>query len=218
MDVQFAQQLVETLPRGLPGLFNPWFDICEEDTERNTPELKLRRLAAHLACTPRFLIAGEAAGYAGCRHSGIAFTSERLILEGAIPRLAREHERLTHRELPFSEPSATIVWKTLKFLGIAQETILRNALQLHPHREGQVRTNRTPTKTELAFGAPAMRLLVDAFPGVKVVAVGRKAEALLRNVGIETVSAVRHPANGGAAAFRKGLALLVAETPGPELH
>jgi hypothetical protein len=210
MDLQFAQQLVETLPRGLPGLFNPWFDICEEDTECNTPELKLRRLAEHLACTPRFLMVGEAPGYAGCRQTGIAFTSERLILEGAIPRLAQESERLTRRDLPFSEPSATTVWKTLNHLGIAHETILWNALQLHPHREGQVRTNRTPSEAELAFGAPALRLLVDAFPGVNVVAVGRKAEAMLRNVGIKAVIAVHHPANGGATAFLKGLALLVA--------
>lgn len=200
-----ARALVATLPSGQPGLFNPWADTCTEDRPENRPDAKLARLAAHLDCQPRFILCGEAPGYQGCRHSGVAFTSERLLLEGAIPRIPKPNGRLTYRELPWSEPSATIVWKNLDLLGIARETVLWNAVQLHPHRPGEPRSNRTPTPPEIALGEPAMRLLVAAFPQARVVAVGRKAEMLLNEMGIATAGAVRHPANGGATAFAREL-------------
>jgi hypothetical protein len=182
-------------------LFNPWVDRCPEDLKDNGPEVKLGRLSAHLDCRPAFILCGEAAGYQGCRHSGMAFTSERLLLEGVIPRIEWPSGRLTSRRLPFSEPSATIVWKTLFRLGIAQHTILWNALQLHPYKDGDIRSNRTPTPAEIALGEPALRILVDAFPEARLVAVGRKAEGLLHQMGVQVARAVRHPANGGATAF-----------------
>lgn len=203
-----ARVLVDTLPSGVPGLFNPWRDHCTDDLPANGPEAKLERLAAFLDGAPRFIVCGEAPGHLGCRHSGIAFTSERLLLEGAIPRVPRETARLTSRKLPFSEPSATIVWRVLKELGISHETLLWNALQMHPHKPGNPRSNRTPTNAELMQGAPAMRLLVEAFPDAQLIAVGRKAEGLLTDMGITTVGQVRHPANGGATAFAEGLRTL----------
>lgn len=54
-------------------------------------------------------------------------------------------------------------------------------------------------------GAPALRLLVEAFPRTKVVAIGRKSEMLLGQMGIATAGQVRHPANGGATAFAQGM-------------
>lgn len=205
-----AHALVATLPYGRTGLFNPWRDRCAGDTQVNTPEAKLERLAEHLDCNPRFILVGEAPGYAGCRHSGVAFTSERLILEGGVPRVTRATQRLTHRNLPFSEQSATIVWKALKHFGIEEETILWNALQLHPFKAGNDHSNRTPTAAELALGAPAMKLLSEAFPRAKVIAVGRNAEALLQTMGVCPAGAVRHPANGGATQFAQGIGQLAA--------
>jgi uracil-DNA glycosylase len=204
-----AERLIATLPNGVPGLFNPWADYCSFDLPSNGPGEKLLRLAAHLDCEPRFILCGEAPGYQGCRHSGVAFTSERLLLEGAIPRITESAPRLTSRNKPFSEPSATIVWKVLYRLGIAEDTILWNSVQLHPHRAEDAHTNRTPAPAEIALGAPAMRILADAFPEAKIVAIGRKAEGLLQEMGIRVASAVRHPANGGATKFAEGLAALV---------
>lgn len=204
-DLTLAKRLVETLPHGVPGLFNPWHDVCEDDLPINGPNEKLQRLAAHLDCKPRFIVCGEAPGHLGCRHSGIAFTSERLLLEGIIPRVDCGDSRLTVRQLPFSEPSATIVWNVLNGLGIAKETILWNALQLHPHELGIARTNRTPSTSELLLGTPAMRILVETFPDAKLIAVGRKAEGLLLQMGIASAGQVRHPANGGAKAFAEGM-------------
>lgn len=208
-DLALAKKLAATLPAGLPGLFNPWAEYCPGDTELNAPGARLSRLAQHLGCEPEFLVLGEAGGHLGMRRSAIAFTSERLLLEGAIPRVTAPSGRLTRRELPYSEPSATLVWKTLKQLGIAERTILWNALPLHPFKAGNVDSNRTPTSAELMLGAPALRLLVKAFPRAQVVAVGRKSQLLLEQMGIPVATQVRHPANGGAAAFAAGMARLV---------
>lgn len=207
--LSLARDLVATLPSGRTGLFNPWRDHCPHDAAGNGPEAKLQRLSLHLDCEPEFILTGEAPGYQGCRYSGIAFTSERLLGEGAIPRIPALASRLSTRRLPFSEPSATIVWKTLYRLGIAERTILWNAMQLHPHRAGELWSNRTPSPDEIALGEPAMRLLIEAFPNAKVVAVGKKAEGLLTEMGVPVTGAVRHPANGGATEFASGLEALI---------
>lgn len=203
--ISLARSLVETLPSGLTGLFNPWRDCCPHDTSSNGPAEKLERLALHLNCNPEFILVGEAPGYQGCRYSGIAFTSERLLGEGTIPRIPALTGRLSTRRLPFSEPSATIVWKTLYRLGIADRTILWNALQLHPYRPNELWSNRTPTTQEISLGEPAMQILIKAFPSAKIIAVGKKSVGLLHEMGIPTAGSVRHPANGGATEFAAGL-------------
>ena len=119
-----AKLLTDTLPSGLPTLFNPWRDRCADDKPCNGPDAKLARLAAHLDCDPEFVLCGEAAGYLGCRHSGIAFTSEHLLLEeGKIPRMSPVSHRLTIKKGPYKEGSATTVWKELYRLGIQERTV-----------------------------------------------------------------------------------------------
>lgn len=207
--LKLAERLVSLLPSGREGLFNPWVDRCPEDLPDNDPVAKRVRLAAHLDCAARFILCGEAVGYAGARHSGIAFTSERLLREGAIPRLPAFQARLTTRPLPFSEPSATIVWKALHKLGIAEHTVLWNALQMHPHKPGNIRSNRTPSPAEILLGRPALQTLIAAFPHARIVAVGKKAEGLLQDMDVRVAACVRHPANGGATAFAAGLKALI---------
>jgi uracil-DNA glycosylase len=209
---ELAKRLISTLPNGSDGLFNPWTDICPDDLASNGSEVKLERLAEHLDCNAQFILCGEAVGFAGGRHSGLAFTSERLLLEGLIPRVTIPTQRLSIRKLPFSEPSATIVWKVLHQLGISEHTILWNSLQLHPYKKGNIRSNRTPTRSEVLLGSPALSVLIDAFPQAKIVAVGRKAEELLQIMGIKSAASIRHPANGGATVFAKGLSNLVGKT------
>jgi hypothetical protein len=207
-NTKLAKLLTDKLPSGLPKLFNPWRDHCTDDDPCNGPDAKLARLAAHLDCDPGFVLCGEAAGYLGCRHSGIAFTSERLLLEGRIPRISPVHHRLTSRFRPYSEPSATIVWEALYTLGIEERTILWNALPMHPHKSGDEQSNRTPTSEEFEIGKRALQRLVAAFPSAKVVAVGKSAERSLNSMGVPAAY-VRHPANGGATAFARELKRLV---------
>jgi uracil-DNA glycosylase len=150
------------------------------------------------------VLIGEAAGYQGCKVSGIPFTSERLILEARIPRIATDAPRLTSRPRPWSEPSATTVWNTLHSLGIAKQTILWNAFPWHPHKPGLLHSNRTPTPAERLAGVAVLKQLLDLFPKALVFAVGRNAEWSLLQLGRDATP-LRHPSMGGAKKFAQQL-------------
>jgi uracil-DNA glycosylase len=187
------------------NVFNPWTERNTlDDTGSNGPQARCRRLAAHLAIEPARVLIGEASGYQGCRISGIPFTSERLINEGLIPRVGAEPARLSTRRIPWSEPSATIVWSTLHELGIADSSVLWNAFPWHPFIGGESHSNRTPTRIECAQGLPVLQALLSAFPRARLFAVGRQAERALLAIG-RPAQALRHPAMGGATRFRHAL-------------
>lgn len=214
-----ATRLVDTLPSDRPGLFNPYREWCDAEDRTNPqggPEGRLRRLAEHLDCEPRYIICGQSPGWRGCRYSGIAFTSERQLLGGIIPRLSPTSSRLT-RDSPtgraMSEPSASIMWNSLHRLGIDSDVVLWNALQLHPHRPTVPWSNRTPTWAEMKIGAPALELLLDAFPEAKVISIGTKSEEMLREIDIRPDAQLRHPAYGGARQFSDGLDRIVGRRP-----
>ena len=199
---RFLQLL--TQPPG-PQTFNPWTDLDPTtDAEPNAPTQRLVRLRAHLDCSPHSILIGEAPGYQGCKVSGIPFTSERLLNEGAIPRIDLRGQRLSTRTRPWSEPSATIVWGTLHELGIADRTLLWNAYPWHPHKPGNLHSNRTPKPDERESGRPIMLALLNAFPNARLFALGRQAEHTLAALGI-SATPLRHPAMGGATKFRAGL-------------
>ncbi len=202
-----ADSLVALLPRQPgAGLFNPWTQKCALDSAADAVDRRMARLRRHFDVAPRFVLVGEAAGYQGCRYSGIAFTSERLLCAGSVPRIARE-DRFTSRPLPFSEPSATIIWRTLFELGLAESTVLWNALPLHPFPDGRELGNRTPLGPELEIGLPCLDLLSRHFSGLPLVAVGLQAEKAMRRLGVEPSVTVRHPANGGATKFATAMKL-----------
>ena len=193
------------------AVFNPWRD--RDDGTDAVPDAaagRLDRLRAFFTTRPRWLLLGEAAGYQGAHVSGIPFTSERLLLEGAIPRVDISGRRLSTRTRPWSEPSATTVWGTLHGLDRADSTLLWNAYPWHPYRPGVLQSNRTPTPAERRAGLPVLEAVLEAFPGVRCFAVGRNAEASLADVGV-TATALRHPSMGGAPAFREGLRRALAE-------
>lgn len=190
-----------------PGLhtFNPWTDHDPStDALRTAPADRLERLRAHLGISARYILIGEAAGYQGCKVSGIPFTSERLLLAGEIPRVCTDVDRLSSRARPWSEPSATTVWKTLRALGIAEQTILWNAFPWHPHKPGNVHSNRTPTASERELGLPVLERLLHLHPNATLFAVGRNAEWSLRSIQRDAF-ALRHPSMGGARQFRAQL-------------
>src|SRR5271157_671799 len=97
-NTELAKRLTDTLKSTFsPTLFNPWRDHCADCKPCNGPDAKLARLAAHLACKPKFILCGEAPSHRGCRHSGIAFTSERQLRAGEIPRIPRmSYEPVRH--------------------------------------------------------------------------------------------------------------------------
>ena len=189
-------------------VFNPWGGLDPLDVSRDARAARLRRLQQHFDCEASFVLVGEASGYQGCRFSGIPFTSERLLLEGRIPRV-HCRGRLTSRARPWSEPSATIVWQALHALGIADRVVLWNAFPWHPHRRGEPHSNRRPSSIEAARGAEVLRAVLARFDGAAVIAVGQVARQALQEILGPATPAVRHPANGGAMQFATGLARIV---------
>mgnify|MGYP001549417499 CR=1 FL=1 len=186
-------------------VFNPWAQSSADDVSAaNAAAARRRRLAAHLRVRAGYVLIGEASGYQGCRMSGIPFTSERLVIAGAIPRVNPGTQRLSTRSNPWSEPSATVVWSTLHELGIADRTVLWNAFPWHPYRPQQPLSNRTPTPAERALGLTVLEGLLAQFPDAQLFAVGRHAELSLREIG-QRATALRHPSMGGASRFRQSL-------------
>jgi hypothetical protein len=84
--------------------------------------------------------------------------------------------------------------------------VLWNVVPAHPHRPGQPLSNRTPAVGELRAGAQVLGELIERLAPRATIAVGRSAERALRELGLPCQASVRHPANGGATAFRSGLA------------
>jgi uracil-DNA glycosylase len=202
--VQFIDQLAK--PRW-PLTFNPWGQRNPGDAHTDGAKRRRVRLAHHLNVDPVIVLAGEAPGYQGAATTGIAFTSERLLLEGAIPRIPDlMGERLSTRSRPWSEPSASIVWETLYQLGLAEHAVLWNQFAFHPIKtEDQLHSNRTPTPAERERGLPLLQAFLALYPGVPVVAIGRQADASLQALDVEVRQAVRHPAMGGKTEFQQGM-------------
>jgi hypothetical protein len=151
------------------------------------------------------VLAGEAMGYAGGRFSGIAFTAERTLLEWGEP-----YGLTSFRPEGFKEMSGSIVHGLLGDLGVEPRVLLWNTVPAHPHPPGRPLGNRAPTMRERSSGGEALALFLEAVRPLAIVPVGRIAERALADLGVESLPAVRHPAQGGANQFRAqaGAALL----------
>lgn len=192
-----------------PNVFNPWRDADETmDLEpRTAAQWRRIRLEQHFDCAPKFLLIGEAPGYQGCHFSGVPFTNEKLIIDRAVPRI-HMNSAITRKPSPFSEPSATIVWRELHRLGIADQTVMWNAFAWHPHKPGDLLSNRAPTRTEVENGSNVLRAVLNLFAHARVIAVGNIAAETLKRLDVTIAAKIRHPSMGGATQFRTQLAEL----------
>ena len=205
---RLARFLAELRAPAPPALFHPWRD---RDPRFDLPDAPARRAAnlraylrAHAGA--RFVLLGEAAGYDGCRFSGIPFTGEeQLVGESPLAwtaglRLARSSASGPLRR----ERSAAIVWPGL---GDRRDCVLWNTVPWHPHRPGEPLSNRPPVREEAAAGAAHLERFLAIFPAAEPVAIGRVAERALATLGVRA-RYLRHPSMGGKRAFLEGLASL----------
>ena len=110
----------------------------------------------------------------------------------------------------FAEPTATVVWEQIARSGRPPaDFVLWNVFPWHPYdpRRGML-SNRRPDRDELRRGLKTLEALAAALNPAVVVAVGRLAAAELHAIGMEAVE-LRHPAYGGAGAFRRQFAALM---------
>lgn len=197
-------QLVDYAPR--TG-FNQYAQRHPDLDRPGAQELRVRNVRLYLGCfrSPRVILVGEAAGYAGCRFSGIPFTSEAQIASpAALAWTAGLGLQPTGaRPVPWDELSARIVWRAL---GERRDCLLWNAFPWHPCGPAGPLTNCAPG-SEARAGLPVLRSLLDLFPRARPVAVGRVAQQALSHLGIDAPY-IRHPSHGGRRAFEAGLATL----------
>jgi uracil-DNA glycosylase len=223
MSRQSIEKFLRRLKKSPSGaVFNPWWQVDEENDIPQAPRIRREQLRAYLCDRlgkARLVIIGEALGYRGGHFSGIPMTSERLllgrktgiaperILLGITPQRTSKPQKCPDG---FSEPTATIVWSTLLRLELsAAEFVLWNAFPWHSFdpRRGRL-SNRTPTNSEQSAGIPVLKAFLDLFPCHEVVALGRIAAGQLKDLAV-SARYVRHPASGGAKLFRHQVAKIV---------
>jgi uracil-DNA glycosylase len=183
------------------------FDSTTNPFSLETRDNSIRRenLYAYLSqmydLKPTALLVSEAPGYNGMRRTGIPFTSERILILHSFFK-NKQYNVVDERHTK-SEPSATIVWKTLD--QVHQPLLMWPAFPFHPYKNGNMNSNRPPRQKELQFGEVLLRELIQLFRIKMTVAVGRKAERTLRSLGYRDIQYIRHPSQGGATAFHTGI-------------
>ena len=155
------------------------------------------------------LFVGEAPGIKGARLTGIPFTSPAII-SSCQPDPWTAFRPAAGLRVPKgvnggqSESTATIFWKAMRrYFADLPRPLTWNAYPFWPHQEDGAK-NRTPSDEELRFGHKWLRDVVQMHPMAMIVAVGRKAEKALKEIGFDA-EYVRHPANGGAPDFDGGV-------------
>lgn len=224
-------KFIHSLKKTPKGLFNPWYHRDKKnDLLAEAPEIRRCQLEAYLServNRAKFLFIAEALGYQGGHFTGMAMTSERIILGhqsekyGIKPDHVFKTIKPTRTSNPdltkngMSEPTATIMWGAIVELNMdPYDVVLWNAVPWHPFNEKKgLLSNRTPSKEELLAGTKHLKPFISLFGKVQhIVAVGKKCELSLNELGIP-YTGVRHPANGGAPAFRKQLRQLMLKYP-----
>lgn len=218
---QFIARLRET---GVNGSATNLYNCFVENVDRTAlascqRSLQLSAYLRHRLLSARILLIAEAPGFQGARFSGIAMTSERLLFnaqdfvteqdilgqEGLFVRTSHANacRKQSEKQLGFTEPTATIVWRAIMEANRANEVVLWNTFPFHPYREDNPLTNRRPNLGEIGHHADILADLRGLFrANCRIVAIGNVARDHLNSLGV-LAPHIRHPANGGAPDFRR---------------
>jgi hypothetical protein len=198
---------------GGENTFNQYRDVDPELDRPHGAAVRCQNLRCYLEtfAGARFVLVGEAAGYAGCRFSGIPFTCEAQIV-AADPSshsrqlawtLGKSLARSSRAKDPWVERSATMVWEALDG---RRDCVLWNAYPWHPFDRSGPLSNRAPGR-DLKDGLSVLACLLSLFPAARPYAVGRVAQRALAAIGLQA-SYIRHPSRGGKQQFLAGVAAL----------
>ncbi len=187
------------------GVFNQYRQAHPAHDLSNAPEIRLDNLGRYLDIFSdvRYILLAEAAGYQGCRFSGVPMTSETNLVgpEQVHWAVAAGFARSGRRNRPWREPSATILWETLSK---RMDCLIWNTFPWHPMGARGPLSNRTPRRAEVVAGVKVLHCLMQHYPSAQLVAIGRIAERTLQELGLDP-RYVRHPAHGGKSQFVLGI-------------
>ena len=235
---------IRLLKQSPPGaVFNPWWQFDRQnDMARSAPLIRRRQLSAYLKqrlARAKVVVIGEALGYRGGHFTGIAMTSERILLGkqpnivaalydrqtlqcgisnrgpiAPIPIVSRIESRRTSKPNTcpdgFSEPTATIVWGAFLKLGfLPHEFVLWNAFPWHSFDSHR---GMLSNRAPNKSEQRCGRTVLQAF--LKLFHYERMvALGKIAAVQLEQLGVkahcVRHPASGGAKLFREQVALIL---------
>lgn len=195
---------------GMPTLFNPYADTDPAVDAPDAAEIRrgnlLRYLQAFAGRDHIELWLGEAPSKFGARRTGVPFTGEGRLADLSSRLAIAPFEIATTPGAPVAPPSGTSrqIWDALP----ERLPLFWNAVMSHPHRAGTPLRNRTPSRFEVARSRGTLALLIEAVRPKRILAIGRVAERASAGFGVPVVY-VRHPAQGGAIAFREGTSAFV---------
>jgi hypothetical protein len=208
MNSVLADDLFDQLARYRgSAVFNPYGEVDPALDRPGGAKIRRENLHRYLEtfADARYVLVGEAPGYAGCRFSGIPFTCEAQWVGPARLEwtVGRGLQRSSASKVPWSERSAKIVWQALEG---RMDCVLWNAFPWHPVGEGGPLSNRAPGR-DLGDGLEILRCFLLLFPSARPYAVGRVAQRALRAIGVDAAY-IRHPSHGGKSEFTAGVATL----------
>lgn len=211
------------------NVYNPWKDFDGVyDIGKKSAQIRCAQLEGYLRLRvpyAKYIFVAEALGFQGGHFTGIAMTSERMMLghhknKKLIPSLVMSGSaertinfksagiKETQSKFGYTEPTATIVWESIiDSKRDSADIILWNILPFHPYKEN-VLTNRTPSDIELVEGIRYLNLLHDMVKDAEIITIGAKSHKTLSDFEI-THKFVPHPANGGANDYREQIAKLI---------
>jgi hypothetical protein len=188
------------------AVFNQYSD-SDPDLERaGGAATRRRNLRRYLVAFARasYVLVGEAAGYAGCRFSGLPFTGEAQIVgPKCLPWAHGLGFEQSSRDGLWKERSGEMVWGV--FDG-RQDCVLWNTFPWHPHGK-ELLSNRKPRRSEIEQATEVLRSFLAIYGGAEVYAIGRVSEETLARLGVRAPY-IRHPSHGGKAAFVRGVQAL----------
>ena len=188
------------------GVFNQYRDVTGDLDRPDGAAIRRANLRRYLELFSgaAYVLVGEAAGYAGCRFSGLPFTGEaQLVGPERLPWVRDGDFAQSSAGGPWREMSGSIVWEVL---GRRRDCLLWNAFPWHPFGDKRL-SNRRPLRAEMAQGRKVLQHFLSLFPQAEIHAVGRMSERALAEIGVEA-RYIRHPSHGGKPEFKRGVELL----------
>jgi hypothetical protein len=185
------------------GVHNQYQDSDPALERAGGAAIRRRNLRRYLKAfaSASYILVGEAAGYAGCRFSGVPFTGEAQIVgPGCLPWARGLGFEQSSRETLWRERSGEMVWGA--FDG-RLDCVLWNSFPWHPYADKPL-SNRKPTRAEVEQATDVLRCFLALFSHAEVHAIGRVSEDTLARLGV-CAPYIRHPSHGGKAAFVRGV-------------